>query len=157
MDRIVERCADLGVDHGDRVVTILNRLVTWSNQIGIEAVSRHRDILLADEYGRIRHLHYLVRWVRDADGHIKEFDCANGLGVREIREHRNLGVHLHRELSGGRSTCESACFDTVWMRKGIKVPTSASKEEYAVCSSLPQSLSVAGSEFHKSDVDQFYD
>ena len=30
-----ERCADLGVDDGDRMVTILNRLVTWSNQIGI--------------------------------------------------------------------------------------------------------------------------
>ena len=61
-----------------------------------------------------------MRWVRDADRHIKEFDCANELGAREIREHRNLGVHLHRELSGGRRTCESAWFDTVWMRKGIK-------------------------------------
>ena len=66
------------VDDGvDRMVTILNRLVTWSDQIGIEAVQRHRDILLADEYGRIRHLHRLTRWVRDADRHIKEFDCAN--------------------------------------------------------------------------------
>ena len=64
-----------------------------------------------------------MRWVRDAARHIKEFDCGNELGVREIREHRNPGVHLHRELSGGRRTCESAWFDTVWMRKGIKVPT----------------------------------
>ena len=107
-----QRCADLGIDDGDRMVTILNRLVTC-----------HRDMLLADEYGRIRHLHCLMRWVRDADRHIKEFDCANDLGVQEIREHRNPGVHLHREVSGGRRTRESACFDTVWMRKGIKVPT----------------------------------
>ena len=79
----LERCADLGVDDGDRMVTILNRLVTWSNQIGIEAVPRHRDILLADEYGRIRHLHCPMRWVRDADRHVKEFDCANELAAKD--------------------------------------------------------------------------
>ena len=130
-----ERCVDLGVDDGDRMVTILNRLVTWSNQVGIEAVPRHRDILRADEHGRIRHLHCLMRWARDADRHIKKFDCANELGAREIREHRNAGIHLHRELSGGTRTCESAWFDTVWMCKGII---------------FSQSLSVVGSELHKA-------
>ena len=29
------------------MVTILNRLVTWSNQMGIEANPRHREVLLA--------------------------------------------------------------------------------------------------------------
>ena len=57
-----EQCADLGVDDGDKMVTILSRLVTWSNQIGIEAVSRHRDILLADEYGRVQHLQCPMLW-----------------------------------------------------------------------------------------------
>ena len=43
-----ERCADLGVDDGvDQMVTILNRLVTWSKQMGIEAKPRHREVLLA--------------------------------------------------------------------------------------------------------------
>ena len=43
-----ERCADLGVDDGvDKMVTILNRLVIWSNQMGIEANPRHRQVLLA--------------------------------------------------------------------------------------------------------------
>ena len=63
-----ERCADEGVDDGvDKMVTILNRFVTWSNQVGIEAVPSHRDVLLVDEHGRIQHPHCLVRWVRDAD------------------------------------------------------------------------------------------
>ena len=43
-----ERCADLGVDDGvDKMVTILYRLVTWSNQMGNEANPRHRGVLLA--------------------------------------------------------------------------------------------------------------
>ena len=43
-----ERCADLGVDDGvDKMVTILNRLATWSSQIEIEADPRHQEILLA--------------------------------------------------------------------------------------------------------------
>ena len=43
-----ERCADLGVDDGvDKMVTILCRLVTWSNQTGIETNPRHREVLHA--------------------------------------------------------------------------------------------------------------
>ena len=43
-----ERCADLRVDDGvDKMVTILNRLVTWSNQMRIEANPRHLEVLLA--------------------------------------------------------------------------------------------------------------
>ena len=43
-----ERCADLRVDDGvDKMVTILSRLVTWSNQMRIEANPRHREVLLA--------------------------------------------------------------------------------------------------------------
>ena len=42
-----ERCTDLGVDDGDRMVTILNRLVTWSNQMGMEVNPRHREVVLA--------------------------------------------------------------------------------------------------------------
>ena len=43
-----ERCAGLGVDDGvDKMVTILNRLVTWSNQMGIKATPRHPEVLLA--------------------------------------------------------------------------------------------------------------
>ena len=43
-----ERCAALTVDDGvDKMVTILNRLVIWSNQNGIEANPRHREVLLA--------------------------------------------------------------------------------------------------------------
>ena len=47
-----ERCVDLEVDNGvDKTVTILNRLVTWSNQMGIEAVPSHRDIFVCvDEH-----------------------------------------------------------------------------------------------------------
>ena len=40
------RRADFGVDDGDgKTVVILTRSVTWSNQLEVEADSRHRDIL----------------------------------------------------------------------------------------------------------------
>ena len=81
-----ERCADRGVDDGiDKMVTILNRLVT---------------LACVDEYGRIRHLHRPMPWLRGADRHIKKFDCTNESAVQEIRERRDPGVHsrLHRRI-----------------------------------------------------------
>ena len=42
--------ADIGVDDGDdKTVTILNRLLTWSNQLEVEADP--------NESGRVRYLH----------------------------------------------------------------------------------------------------
>ena len=52
-------------------------------------------------------------WLRGADRQIKKFDCTNESGVREIREHRDPGVHsrLHRDLSGGRGSDENQGLD----------------------------------------------
>ena len=108
------QCADLGVEDGDRMVTILNRLVTWSNQIGIEAVPRHRDILLVDEYGRIRHICTVP-----CDGCEMQTGTSRNLIVRTNWEFER---YVNNEILEFIFFV-NAWFDTVWMCTGIKVPT----------------------------------
>ena len=57
--------------------------------------------------------------LRDTDRYVKKFDCASEMGVREVRERRDLGVHQvpHRDLSHGRGSDEGGpIFLTLFFR-----------------------------------------
>ena len=103
-------------------------------------------------------------WLRGTEKHIEKLDCTNESGVREIREHRDPGVHsrLHRELSGPMRIMNAqrlTIFQDVKIEEVVFMmkPNEENRrwlsrmrawtEEFDVCLSLPQSLSVAESEF----------
>ena len=85
-----EQCADLGIDDGDRMVTILNRLF-----VDLEHPERNRGSFAPSRLlacGRV--------WMDSTSAlscamgarsrrHIKEFDCAKKLGGRDTRASRS--------------------------------------------------------------------
>ena len=112
------------------MATLIRDLEQPNRNPDSSAPSRH----FVDEYGRIRHLYCPMRWVRDADNpgaHLRLFrdlSCRRGL-MRIMNAHR---LTIFKDLK-----IEVAGFETA--ERG--------EHEYDVCSSFPQSVSVAESEF----------
>ena len=89
-----ERRADFGVGDGDgKTVTIMNRLVIWSNQLEVEVHSRNREILFVrmNLTGPTSAVSYAL--VASSGQIAKKFGWANELGVGEVRDRRDPRVH----------------------------------------------------------------
>ena len=155
-----ERCADLGVDDGvDKTVTILSQLATWSNQTGILLARMSMDgfdicvvLCCGCEVRTGTSRNSIARtnqeFVRYANVGILEFihvyftNCQTEKGPMRIMTAHRLTIFQGVKIEVAVFMIGPNKESRRWLSR-----MRAWKEEYDVCSSLPQSLSVAESEF----------
>ena len=175
-----ERCADLRVDDGvDKMVTILSRLVTWSNQTGILLARMSMNgfdicvVLCCGCEVRTGTLRNSIartnqEFERHANVEILEFihvyiaNCQTEEGPMRVMNSFRLtifqGVKIEVAVftmepneesmkhAQARGSMPCGCARETRCRRWLS-RMRVWKEEYDVCSSLPQSLSVAESQF----------